>query len=313
MRTIIKFSQNFSSYTSSVCHLSSQIDKLSAEIPCWRQKLRNAYKNLDKTKAEIKSSKYANFLQIYLKYKNLEVQNSKKSLINKHITAIDTELSANTIWLQKTFNLATQIIKNGSLNTQQRYHYDQLEHHLNNAVNCTAQDLGGGDNSIHNGTHPTSSDEEVDQLNTDDMNMEKKGGSTCNKRLRMEEYDLDDIDDITGSSTDESVDEGTENGDMHTTFKMPAKRPRNLNETHVLTDIDTNGNATFYMGPSTSTSSSSTSSLTAKSKTSTKNGKVLTASKSNIVSNIISDQMVKATSNADQLKNGRLRILRHKT
>ncbi|XP_065361380.1 kinesin-like protein KIF18A [Calliphora vicina] len=272
--------ENFTSYTSSVCHLSNQIDQLSADIPCWRQKLRSIYKNLEKIKAEIKSSKYANFLQIYLKYKNSEIQNSRKSLINKHITAIDMELSVNATWLQKTFKLATQVIKNGNLNTQQRYHYELLERHLSNTTNSNELDVE--ENSI-NGVRPITSDEDSDHLATDDINMEKK--ASCSKRLRLEEYDLDDLDDINGSSTD---DDGGSNEDMHTTFKMPAKKIRNLNETHISSDVDTNGNATFYMGPSTS------SSLLAKSKTDTNNGKY--------ISNILSDQMVRAT-NADQLKN----------
>ncbi|XP_037811743.1 kinesin-like protein KIF18A [Lucilia sericata] len=279
--------ENYSSYTSSVCHLSKQIDKLTAEIECWRQKLRNLYKNLDKIKAEIKSSKYGNFLQIYLKYKNSEIQNSKKSLINKHITAIDLELSAKATWLQTSFNLASQVIKNGNLNTQQRYHYELLERHLSNTnISNEVDDEVKGENNISYSTQPASSDEDVDH---------PTGTRSCNKRLRLDEYDLDDTDDINGSSADDGVEDDDDMVDMHTTFKMPAKRPRNPNETHVLSEMDTNGNATFYMGPSTSS--------TARTKINTKNGKELTMAKSNIVSNMISDKMVKATSNAEQLKN----------
>ncbi|XP_023291597.2 kinesin-like protein KIF18A [Lucilia cuprina] len=279
--------ENYSSYTSSVCHLSKQIDKLTSEIECWRQKLRNLYKNLENIKAEIKSSKYGNFLQIYLKYKNSEVQNSKKALINKHITAIDLELSTKATWLQTSFKLASQVIKNGNLNTQQRYHYELLERHLSNTNISNEVDAEvKGENDISYSTQPASSDEDVDHLH---------GTRSCNKRLRLEEYDLDDTDDINGSSADDGVENDDDIVDMHTTFKMPSKRPCNPNETHVLSEVDTNGNATFYMGPSTSS--------TARTKINTKNGKELTITKSNIVSNMISDKMVKATSNAEQLKN----------
>lgn len=278
-----------------MCHLSNQIDKLTREIPCLRQKLRNYYKDLNKIKGEIISSKYSNFLQIYLKYKNLEIQNSKKSLINKHITAIDSELSVNSIWVQRALSLSSQVIKNGSLNTQQRYYYEQLERHLSNFI--THNEIDIGENSINSIQHPTSSDEDGNHLPVDDIDMEKN--NLYSKRLRLDEYDLDDLDDINASSTDDEG--GGDCSDVHLTLKMPGKRLRTLDETTVLSEVDNNSNATFYMGPSTSTS------LTTKTKTIAKNNKVLSSFKSNIVSNILSDQMVKAPTNADQLKNGWLK------
>ncbi|KAI8121322.1 Kinesin-like protein KIF18A [Lucilia cuprina] len=280
--------ENCTSYTSSVCHLSSKIDKLKAEFECWRQKLRSVYKNLDYIKTEIKSSKYASFLQIYLKYKNSEVQNSKISLINKHITAIDLELCAKATWLETTFKLASHIIKNGNLNTQQMCHYELLKRHLSNTnfSNDVDNDVEA-ENSIDSSKQPASSDEDVDHQHM----------RSCRKRLRLDEYDLDDTDDINGSSADDAIDDDVDMDDMHTTFKMPAKRPRNPNETHVLSEMDTNGDNTFYMGPS------KTSTLTVGTKFNAKIGKDLTLVKTNIVSNMLSDKMVKATCNTEQLKN----------
>lgn len=231
---------------------------------------------------------------IYFKYKNLEVQNSKKSLINKHITGIDTELNRNTMWLQKAFTLASQVIQNGSLNAPQSFHYDQLTRFLTNGNRQNELDVV--ENSF-NGIHPTSSDEDGELLQTDDKSKEQQ--RLCTKRLRLDEYELDDLEDINGStSTDDDGDEPKE--DIHaTTFKIPTKRPRNLNETHVLSEVGANANATFHTDPSPS------STLTAKTKNNVKGGKVLSSNRSNMVSNLISEQMVKTPANADQLKNGK--------
>lgn len=248
---------------------------------------------MENIKTEIKTSKYANFLQIYLKSKNLEVQNSKNSLINTHLTAIETECVEQTQWLKKALTMASQVIKNGSLNTQQRYHYEQLERHLTS--NGNHRDLEMDDATMNGSRHASSSDDDGnggDQLQTDDDELQPT--RPCQKRLRLEEYDLDDLDELNGSCTDDDV--GSCIDDMHTTFKMPAKRQRNLNETHVLTDTDTSD---IFMGPSSS------STLLSKAKKNTiKNSRALTATKTNLVSNVLSDQMVKASSNTDQLRNG---------
>lgn len=259
---------------------------MQLEIPCWRQKLHNSYKDLEKLKHEIKLSKLANLLQIYLKGKNLEVQSSKESLINKHITNIDSEVVENAHWLQRAFTLASEVIKNGSLNTEQRYHYDQLQRHLlGTTLNSSHNDLEVGE-TLMNGIHTASSDDDVDQICSGDVTLGKK---TCNKRFHLEEYDLDDLDGGVVGSSDYDDDGGVV--DMHTTFKMPAKKPRlNLNETHGLSADVT---ATFYMGPSSSSSNMVV-----------RNGKALTANKTNLVSNVLSEQIVKGPANSQQLKNG---------
>lgn len=210
-------------------------------------------------------------------------------MINKHITGIDTELNMNTLWLQKAFTLASQVIQNGSLNAPQSFHYDQLTRFLSNGNRQNELDVV--ENSF-NGIHPPSSDEDGEHLQADDKNKEEQ--RLCSKRLRLDEYELDDLEDINGStSTDDDGDEPKE--EMHVTFKIPTKRTRNLNETHVLSEVG----ATFHTDPSPS------STLTAKTKSNVKNTKVLSSNRSNMVSNLISEQMVKTPANADQLKNGK--------
>lgn len=278
---------------------------MEEEIPCWRQKLRNSYKELEKLKNEIKSSKLANILQIYLNSKNLQVQSSKQTLINKHITTIDTEVVVNAHWLQRAFTLAAEVIKNGNLNTEQRYHYDQLQRHLLGSTLGSRQiDLEIGETIINGINSSASSDEEVDQMCTNDINIGKR---SCGKRLHLEDYNLDDLDGMDGSDYDDDVGGGGgscgESIDMHTTFKMPAKKARinNLNETHVLSD-ESNANATFFMGPTSSSSAT-------KPKSIMRNGKVLTNKKTELVTNVLSEQIVKGPSNAEQLKSGKYLLI----
>lgn len=280
--------QNIDSYSTSICNLTAEIAKLEQEIPCWRQKLHNSYKDLEKMKHEIKSSKLANILHIYLKAKHFEVQSSKQLLINKHITNIDTEVVINAHWLQRAFTLATDVIKNGNLNAEQRYHYDQLQRHLlGTTLNVRHNDLEVGE-TLLNGIHPTASDDDVEQICIES----NASRGHCSKRLRLEEYDLDDLDGMTGNS--DYDDEDGQVVDMQTTFKMPVKKPRaNLNETQIVS-VDANLNATFFMGPSSSCT-----------KKNVKNGRTLPPNKNNLVTNVLSDQIVKGPANSEQLKNGK--------
>ncbi|XP_059219682.1 kinesin-like protein KIF18A isoform X3 [Stomoxys calcitrans] len=291
MLTIESISQENLDNSISICHLSKEIDKLEKEIPCWRQKLHSSYKELEKLKHEIKFSKLVNILQIYLRGKNLEVQNSKQSLINKHVTNIDKEVVLNSQWLHRAFTLASEVIKNGSLNTEQRYHYDQLHRHLfGTTLNLKHSSLNVGESRI-NGIHAASSDDDGETIYTADATL---GRGQCSKRLRLEDYDLDDLDDMADSSDcdDEEVLSGGDKQQANklTAFKMPAKKPKtNLNETHVVS-MDANMNTTYYMGPSSS-------------KKNVNCGKILTSNKNHLVSNVLSEQIVKGPSNADQLKN----------
>ncbi|XP_073836416.1 kinesin-like protein at 67A [Musca autumnalis] len=288
--------ENFDNFSTTICNLSKEIDKLEMEIPCWRQKLQNSYKDLEKLKQQIKSSKLASLLMIYVKGKNMEVQCSKQTLINKHITNIDTEVVVNAHWLQRAFTLASDVIKNGTLNAEQRYHYDQLQRHLlGTTLSAVPNDLTVGE-QLMDGIPAGSSDEDVDQICSEEI--ERKTHSS--KRFRMEEYDLDDLDGMNSNSDHD--DDGCMGGtdvdtiDMHTTFKMPAKKTRtNLNETQVLS-VDANVNATFYMAPSVTSNSS-------KKNVKTHKAALPPANKGHLVSNVLSEQIVKGPSNSEQLKN----------
>ncbi|XP_075162108.1 kinesin-like protein at 67A [Haematobia irritans] len=284
-----KQQENIDIFSASICNLSKEIDKLEQEIPCWHQKLLASHKDIEKLKQEVKSSKLVNILQIYLKGKHLEIQTSKQSLINEHITKIDSEVVVHSHWLQRAFVLASDVIKNGNLNGEQRYHYDQLQRHL---FGTTLNLRHNGMDGLMNEIHQASSDDDVETTCTDDETLSR---GHCKKRLRLEEYDLDDLDSMVANSDFEEEGancNGVASTDNQTAFKMPAKKPRtNLNETQILS-ADANINATFYMGPSTSST-----------KKNVKNGKALSSNKSNLVSNVLSEQIVKCPSNADQLKN----------
>lgn len=232
---------------------------------------------------------------IYVKGKNMEVQSSKQTLINKHITNIDTEVVVNAHWLQRAFTLAGDVIKNGTLNAEQRYHYDQLQRHLLGTTLSTVPNNINVGEQLMNGIQPEPIEEDVDGM-CSEGNGKKTNGS---KRFRMEEYDLDDLDGMNSNSDQDDDDCTSGNGgeivDMHTTFKMPTKKTRaNLNETQVLS-MDANVNATFYMASSGACNSS---------KKNMRNGKALPACKGNLVTNVLSEQIVKGPSNSEQLKNG---------
>lgn len=201
--------------------------------------------------------------------------------------SIHSELVSNSIWKQKALTIASQVIKNGSLNTQQRYHYEQLELHLGNAAH---QDELNICENLVNGQHPISSDEDNDQFSTDSTDMHNN--KTHGKRLRLEECELDDLDDILDElcTDEENPNSGT---DTLNGFKVPMKRLCKLNETKVLSELESNANTTFYVGSSTSSTNCNV-----------KLNNKTAAAKSNIISNITSDQLVKTTANPDQLKNG---------
>lgn len=195
-----------------------------------------------------------------------------------------------TKWLQKGFTLASQVVQNGSLNTLQNFHYQQLSRFLTNSNSPNELDVV--ENSF-NGIQAVSSDEDTEHLQSDEQN---RLGS---KRLRLDEYGLDDLEDINSYTITDEDEPTTE--ETHTTFKISTKRPRNLNETHVLSETASKAKckATFCTDPSAS------SSATAKTKNNLRTGKLLSSNKSNMVSNLLSEQMVKTPTNADQLKSGK--------
>uniref|UniRef100_A0A1A9W4C1 Kinesin motor domain-containing protein n=1 Tax=Glossina brevipalpis TaxID=37001 RepID=A0A1A9W4C1_9MUSC len=107
-------------YTSSARDLNKQINKLRGETEYWSEKFENLHKELNKLQTEVKMSKHAKLLQIFLQKEYTCLQNARQLLRNNHLKDLRFELN-------KAIDLSYKIMKDACLSEEQCQNMEKLQ------------------------------------------------------------------------------------------------------------------------------------------------------------------------------------------
>ncbi|XP_030372898.1 kinesin-like protein KIF18A [Scaptodrosophila lebanonensis] len=226
------FQEDYVRFQSYIAKLTTQYEQHIEELPRWRTKLQDAYKDVEKLKREVRGSKHREILSIYLRSKDLEVQLSKQNINSNHLSAINMELNENSNQLRKSYRTACEVLHQtyDSLQETQKLtpEIQMLYERLLRKVRFTENEPSS--TSTQDGDVLLASKEEDEERVAAGANL--SGIAKKRTRLRCSTSgDHLDLELDTESYEDTDSDGG---GGCTVEEEQPFKKPRNLNETRVI-------------------------------------------------------------------------------
>ncbi|KAH8295849.1 hypothetical protein KR018_011986 [Drosophila ironensis] len=221
--------EDFLRYASYMSTLQNQMEKYKAELLVSRGKVEMAFRALESLRREVNKSKAYQILIVYVKFKDMEMQLAKQNVFTSHVSAINQELVENSDLLRKSFRGACEVLNQA---------YDRLEDGqvLNPEIQAAYERLqrkmrfaeGEANTMIEMDAQATCQRLEVPARADEEPATSSETCGSAKKRAREPATSDDDLH-LTLEEF-ESQDTESDSEELHKTFK----RPRNLNETHVL-------------------------------------------------------------------------------